>query len=1475
MTTSPLGAIPLGAIPLGAITVTEVCAAATGLPTCDADTTLGEWSDGLPAGTDLNATPLGAIPIEALPLGAIPLGAIDLTTVQIAGVPLGAIPLGAIDLVASPLGAIPLGAIGNVTALVDCTIADCTNGTLSGAATLGAIADSATLGTLIAALDPGDVASLTLAGVLDHLTLAFLGEVPGLEGLTLGDLIVGALLGANLPWEEFPLETIEVRDVACGYDPTARQCSTAMEALDLTVTFSVVGAASTDTTISILKPPGFLYLYGSSDFAKLNDASSPIADPLASDTTLQFRLGTLDEGTYVLRIALVPGFDLQTVGFAASDGKGAIASSEAVSIVQNFEPNDVVGTATTGDVLYVSHVADGSDVDAWRVPAPGVGYRVSVFLSNLDGDTDLFMYRPAANPVSGSGSERTIPLGGVPIDDDGADTTGDSDLTPEVLADTAPSETAALSDSSANRSAADETVTTLQHESGISEYTIEVTGYNGASSTRPYVLRVAYQEEAPVPVCTPRAYPALVAAAAPVVPPGTDTVFLTNPSRMSAIHGDTTTMDAALASVSTFSAGGVSVNGAVVDIAGIPGVAAAFAAWDSNPCDPEAANSVVGLIAGFVQDVAASTPTLRHVSIVGSDEVVPFHRVADTTVVANESTYIDGFEDNALFGALSTAHYLSDAAYGDLDPIPWLDRFAYIPDLAVGRLVETPDQIEGALDAFVAGGGLLTPETASIAAYDFLSDGGAEVDDALSSFLTSTDTLINETWTRRNLVDQLGLGNDIASPNAHYDHHRGLPAAENLAGTENDLFTIGDLTGLALANRIVFTMGCHTGLNVDGTAGFVANPTDWAEVYTGFEAIYIGNTGYGYGDSSTVALTEKIVANLAERLDGRYTIGQALADAKQDQFGRAGLYGVYDLKAIEEATLYGLPFWQIAGPGSATVPGSETGPIGTEPVTGLDAAAFTVTPTFDQVNTGDGTFFVAEDGAQFLHWRPLQPLTGLEVAVPGSVATGVLLTDLESRDLPVTDQAFGRPATTDLAGREPEVESEGVIFPTNFATLSTFNQINPETAGGPVTGRQRVNLIPGQYVDEGAPTQRLFDSVGGLVHYVDASAVATTDFTPPAITSVNATVAGDQVVFDVEASDPQSGISRVLVLYRSSAAAGVATWTPLDLSLAGGVWQGGGGYGPGVSPPLDYIVQVVNGDGVVGVSTFKRGAHRADVLPTDPDIAIDLDGAGVAPWFRSDVTVTLTPSATESFEVAVDDGLTVPYTDPVVVTGDGVHIVRVASSGGAEATVGFVIDITAPTVTIEVPVDGAVFGQGDEVAAEYTCTDVLSTPSCTGPVPPGALIPTAVPGVHVFGVEAVDEAGNTTTIEVTYTVEEAGTYDFEGFLAPLDPDPTTVNVAKAGRTVPIKFRLYEPDGTLVTDTTAIASIDVTTFQCDAGLTQAIVTETLAAGQSGLVFVDDHFQLNWATLKAWRGTCRAVTFTFADGSESPAALFRLR
>ena len=100
---------------------------------------------------------------------------------------------------------------------------------------------------------------------------------------------------------------------------------------------------------------------------------------------------------------------------------------------------------------------------------------------------------------------------------------------------------------------------------------------------------------------------------------------------------------------------------------------------------------------------------------------------------------------------------------------------------------------------------------------------------------------------------------------------------------------------------------------------------DFAEAILKQGGNWIGNTGYGYGDSDLVAYSERLAVLFTEAIGHDLPIGptyegapigEALARAKR-QYVRsagAGQFSVFDEKVIEQWTLYGLPFIRVKVP---------------------------------------------------------------------------------------------------------------------------------------------------------------------------------------------------------------------------------------------------------------------------------------------------------------------------------------------------------------------------------------------------------------------------------------------------------------------------------------------------------------------------------------------------------------------------------
>jgi hypothetical protein len=130
------------------------------------------------------------------------------------------------------------------------------------------------------------------------------------------------------------------------------------------------------------------------------------------------------------------------------------------------------------------------------------------------------------------------------------------------------------------------------------------------------------------------------------------------------------------------------VRGAVVPVEGYPEVAEAYAAWDEdNPCSPLLANGVAAAIAARTNEIRAAHPSVQFVVIVGSDES-PMARVR--TNPAQRARLRGGPATGAAPSRRVSRDTSSPTTPRGL-PHPWLT--ALLPEVAVGRLVETPAEI--------------------------------------------------------------------------------------------------------------------------------------------------------------------------------------------------------------------------------------------------------------------------------------------------------------------------------------------------------------------------------------------------------------------------------------------------------------------------------------------------------------------------------------------------------------------------------------------------------------------------------------------------------------------------------------------------------------------------------------------------------------------------------------------------------------
>jgi hypothetical protein len=138
-------------------------------------------------------------------------------------------------------------------------------------------------------------------------------------------------------------------------------------------------------------------------------------------------------------------------------------------------------------------------------------------------------------------------------------------------------------------------------------------------------------------------------------------------------------------------------------------------------------------------------------------------------------------------------------------------------------------------------------------------------------------------------------------------------------------------------------------------------------------------------------------------------------------------------------------------------------------------------------------------------------------------------------------------------------------------------------------------------------------------------------------------------------------------------------------------------------------------------------------------------------------------------------------------------------------------------------------------------------------------------GPKTFVVQATDGYANASASGVSYSV----VYAFGGLLRPIDPPPT-LNSARAGRAVPVKFSLGGYQGLSIFEPAFPASRQTA---CSDSAPIGPIESTATAGGSGLTYdpATNTYGYIWKTRTDWAGTCRQLLVRLDDGSEY-AALF---
>ena len=1047
-------------------------------------------------------------------------------------------------------------------------------------------------------------------------------------------------------------------------------------------------------------------------------------------------------------------------------------------------------------------------------------------------------------------------------------------------------------------------------------YYLAVTGYDGASSGRSYALQLDTDTPTlPAPVCPVGGvtfpFPGAGVDASVDVPVGTNTLFVINNRRFGDQYGADAAADVldAIESLGDELGQGeladLQLVAGIVDLGSIPAVSDAYDEWDDAPCMLDLADDVVDATTAALAEVYSDNPGIENVVMVGSDKIIPFARLSDRTLLGNEQNYALTFAEDrstALYAALSGGTYFSDDPYADMTPTLVNDRLLHAPERAIGRLVEDPQSIIGQLTSFVALDGKIRTDTGLVTGYDFVSDSSSQISDRLSADTTdgfqgpvtsAPIELISETWNAADLGNVLfpsgAEATGIGAVNGHFSHQGTQSALGSANGDQTDALFIDDVGDTDFTGSLIFTLGCHSGLSVGEDVSAVL-AADWAEAFSRAGAgAYIAQSGFGYGSSDSVQLTEALLVDFSERLDGNATIGDALRLAKNSYLARvgAGSISVYDEKSAQQAILFGLPF---STPDVASPPPPPVAPPALE-LTAIDVAGDLLAGTVDvdveidrREVAGRGTVFEIDGRASAPAGYPLQPITTIDATgpdanndgVPDDRLHGALLRSGSAYTEGTIDPVYQTPTITGSES-EPELQPLDAVFPISPLAVSAA-----DTEFGP---RDFVVAQPGRFTatqPDGTGTQVLYDDLTVQTLHSNSD-----DWVAPTIDTVTQSVTGGAL--SVAVSTPSIDVAGVVVAVVENLTEATSTaptvWHTFDLQAAAdGRWSGGILLAA-CSEELQYLVQIYDTAGNVRVMSNKAAGFISSCTddpppPPNEDLVAEPEEApSTSGWFEGDVTIVVTSSLPGPLSYRVDGGPQTPLIGgEFTISGPGVHTYSVTAPGGSTTTTVVVsgtvlIDDGDPTATIASPAVGDVYSDS-EVRVVFSCADVSPT-SCTGQLtlPNGSVVPvdsgdTIVPtvGSTTLTVTAIDALGNETTATRTFR-----TFDrplvFEGFFSPLAPDdpsdPQVLNVVKAAQAVPLKWRIYKADGTLVTSTAGI-TVRHRFVGCDSSAAQDEVdaTEAPTVG-GGLKFIDGQFQFTLKTQKSWSKKCGVVTVTYGD------------
>ncbi len=639
-----------------------------------------------------------------------------------------------------------------------------------------------------------------------------------------------------------------------------------------------------------------------------------------------------------------------------------------------------------------------------------------------------------------------------------------------------------------------------------------------------------------------------------------------------------------------------------VGVAGIPvyveedgAVASAYESWNLNLQDPQSANNVSKHIKKLIDAKLKEYTGIKYIIIVGDDRIIPFYRIPDNTdkpfcpeLWQTVDEYHKVNIDSAVGSAFHNKMFLTDNIYATNRPMEWKTADViipelFVPDVPIGRLVESPEDISAVIAAFYQKE-YVNPDKIFVTGYDFMSDSASDCSSTLENRTkgNTTNVISQKEVTEKyfdNIKDELlNTSNNIVLLFQHAEHDLFNIPKKCQVGSENITSQI-IATAAGLNGSIVCSLGCHSGLNVPPNAS--TDDFDLAQAFAQKGVLaYIAPTSYSIGLQRTIGAHELLITYFIQYLCEGMDVGSALTRAKQEYWATNYDISYIDEQVLETTTLYGLPMARINVPRPNTSYNESEMKIMSFERGKPDILV--IRPTYTRINistmlTLPITYYKSESGELFL--EPNAPVQPKEIRIfyptPTRMLHGAVLTSAKytvKSIIPLIDAYMQSPVWIGKSG-SPVID--------NWCPAQIFKLKSLCYPRAPMESRQYLIVVTGQYKGPTLATpyleerkERLYDELSFQLYYASPDE----ETKPPEIKEVSSNRVNDTINITVNVWD-ESSIQRVLVTY-TDINGGWGEWRSKECKHEeGDLWA----CSISAKEGIEFFVQAVDNNGNVAV----------------------------------------------------------------------------------------------------------------------------------------------------------------------------------------------------------------------------------------------------------------------------------------------------